>query len=228
MSRFLISAIAGLALVGCGQNPHEIETRGAQRDQAPTLSVTTELVDPAGLDSVELEGELEEPALAELEVVQEGELEAPETFEIQVRSGESLVMLAGWAELTVEDLLEVNAIDPAAGLRVGQAIAIPLPEEMAPGFEDSRQAWQTARLDRYMARRGGLVGLDTYVVRTGDVAWKLADANDLPMWVFTAFNREADLDRLRIGDRLTLPVLGDSVDIVSDQGAAEVDEPTER
>ena len=77
-------------------------------------------------------------------------------------------------------------------------------------MQDSRDAFEDARLDRYLARRGELVGVTTHTVGTGETAWQIAkDHGALPLWVLASFNRGQDLDRLRIGQEINLPMLGD-------------------
>jgi LysM repeat protein len=68
------------------------------------------------------------------------------------------------------------------------------------------------RVEGYLASRGGSVGTDFVKVRTGDSAWKIAQDNQgIPVWVLEAYNPSVDLDALRPGQELMVPVLADVV-----------------
>lgn len=213
MSRTLLLSVLTLtALTAC-------ETTTSD----PDTYVTTELTQAVELEEVAVEDSglaevVQEAPVVELVTVTESvDVEPVESFAIEVSANENLSLLAEWAGVTVEEVVAVNEIHPADALVVGQVLNIPLPEVQASSFNGQREAWATARLDRYLDGRGGLVGVSDYTVRTGDVAWRLArDEAGVPMWVLAAFNRGADLDRLRIGDTLRVPVLSDDVGSVSD------------
>ena len=46
-------------------------------------------------------------------------------------------------------------------------------------------------------------------------------AEDVPLWVVAAFNRTVELDHIRIGDTLYLPVVGDDVHTLTEEGVQE-------
>ncbi|MCP4805390.1 MAG: LysM peptidoglycan-binding domain-containing protein [Proteobacteria bacterium] len=182
-----------------------------------------EASEPAELEAIEITPS-DQMASIDLEVLLDTdapELEAtdappaPETFAVQVRSGENLVLIAGWGDVSVEDLVATNdGLDPADPVFPGQEIQLLGGEEESIAYTASRQAFVDAKLERYMNRRGGLVGVDEHRVETGDTAWGLAsEVAEVPMWVLAEFNNNGDLDRLRIGDRVMLPVLGDTIEL---------------
>ena len=186
----------------------------SDESSADTLALSGEI---AALDSLEMiaaSGIETTPAFEpEFEVSEIAESEPLETpvFLATVRSGENLVLISQWADVSVEDVLAVNpGLDPAAGLQVGQTLA--LPGETDDDYVAMRQVWSDARLTRYLDKRGGLAGTVDHRVRTGDTAWGLAKSEaDVPMWVLAAFNEGDDLERLNIGDTVVLPVLADQV-----------------
>lgn len=211
-----------------------------------TACTTDEIEEPEAVAAAEVEapGPAEEAAWEVEEDVAEVASAAPspapvgpelpvaegssvETFEVEVRPGENLVLLAGWADVSVEDLTEVNGLDARDLLVVGQAVKIPVVDAgSAEAFSIAREAATDLRLDRYVARRGGLVGTETHIVRTGETAWGIAhDRAGVPTWVLARFNPEVDLERLGIGDTLAVPVLADTVAEVSEEDLPEaVDE----
>ena len=135
------------------------------------------------------------------------------TIAVSVRAGENLVFFAQWADISVDDIIDSNDIDPLATLQPGDEVAIPVADaEGAVAFDQAREVFAADRLDRYLTGRGGLLGVTPYAVHTGETAWEIArDQAGIPTWVLSEFNRGVDLNRLRIGERLQLPVLGDTV-----------------
>ncbi len=209
-----------LALTACDTEPSYATHTGP--------AATADASDPT-LPRIELAPEtitasppaaLEELAALSETTPEEGvtsELNEQASFEVEVDYGETLVQLASWAWVTVEDIVAVNDFEAGDTLRVGQKVVIPVEEGEREMFEGARSTWHTARLDRYLDKRGGLVGVVDYTVRTGDVAWTLAtEEAAAPLWVLAAFNRDADLNRLRIGEELRIPILGDTLEVVSD------------
>ena len=223
MTRSITLLALSLLAVGCGDEaPERPDTMSLSAD---TLVLSEE--EPEGIAGTEDFGVVEvSSVLGEEDAgppTPEATSEIPDiaSVEITVISGENLVMLAEWADCSVEELAAVNGIDPRDPLIAGQGLKIPAVDEGAfMAFEAARNGATDRRLERYLSRRGGLVGVDEHSVRTGETAWEIAhDQAGIPTWVLAAFNRGEDLDRLSIGDRLRVPVLGDTV-----ADAATVDE----
>ena len=106
------------------------------------------------------------------------------------------------------------------GLRIaaGDRILVPVDRVDADTLQARRDEDLGRRLDRYLRGRGGIAGVATHRVRTGETGWSIArDVVDVPLWVLAAYNAEQDLDHLRIGDSLQVPVLIDTV--ADDDGA---------
>jgi hypothetical protein len=212
----MTSLLALLALTACDRTSTEtIEapgTRALTHVEGPEVSLEE-------LDVVEVV-EQEVTALVALDV------EPAETYEgpiqlVSMENNENLVLLAEWAGVSVEDVLDANPdLDPMATLHPGQAIALPIGQGELNRFESERNAWGQDRLDRYLDRHGGLAGVQEQRVRTGDTAWSLAtDQADVPMWVFAAFNDGVDLNALQIGQVVRVPVLVDSVELALEEEA---------
>ena len=140
-------------------------------------------------------------------------VELPRHVDVEVRSGENLVLLARWAGTSVEAVAELNGLDISDPLYPGQSLLLPTVDEVADeGLLGSREAFAEARLERYLERRGGLMAVEEHRVRTGETAWAIArDQHGIPTWVLEAYNPEADLEHISIGERLVVPVLSDTV-----------------
>jgi len=212
------AALVLLTLAGCG-GPVPDATLAQEADPL-TLSHQTLPSAEGTLPSTELplgafSEESPELMVAEgpgLPVVPDRVPTEPEGVLITIRTGENLVGIASVAGLSVEDLVEANGIDARHALRPGQELRIPLDDDLAHAFAEARDFARADRLDRYMAGRGGLVGVESHAVRTGETAWGIArEQAGVPVWVLTAFNPDTGLDSLGIGQRVKVPVFADSV-----------------
>lgn len=129
-----------------------------------------------------------------------------------LRRGETLAHFARWSELPVEDIAEWSELDLSGQYAVGTEVFLPLTGESLSIVERARTAHRDVRVDGYLAMRGGSVGNTFYSVRTGDTVWGIAQENQaIPVWLVEAYNPSVNLDTVRPGDELMLPVLSDTV-----------------
>ena len=102
-----------------------------------------------------------------------------------------------------------------------------LDEAQVEIFRSARAVGTQDRLDAYLSSRGGLVDIDEHVVRTDESAWGIAQAqNGLPLWVLSSFNEDLDLDYIGIGQRLSVPVLGDTLASLEEEEVDSIDMET--
>lgn len=172
----------------------------AEVDLASVASMVAQSVEADGFEAA---GDAAAPPALPLE----------RTLAIEVRTGENLVLLARWADSSVEALAEINGLDPTENLFPGQSMLIPSVDAMSDELiVRTRNDAAQAKLDRYLERRGGLMAVEEHRVRTGETAWGIArDQLGIPTWVLAAYNPESDLESLSIGERLSVPVLADTV-----------------
>lgn len=161
---------------------------------------------------------LSEPVLDEfggLEAEVEAPFEAhpaPATGSYELRRGESIAHFARWAELPVETVAETSGLDLLEALPVGTEILVPADTELQSRIEVRRTAHHHRRAEGYLESRGGNLGTEFYTVQTGDTAWSIASNEvGVPVWLIETFNPAVDLDRLRPGQDLMVPIVADTV-----------------
>lgn len=138
--------------------------------------------------------------------------EVPEGSTWTVRRGETLAHYARWSELPVEVVAEASGVGLDEALAVGAEVRVPGDASMRARVETARDAHHRRRAQGYLASRGGAQGTDFYQVRTGDTAWSVArDEIGVPVWLLEVYNPTVDLDALRPGQQLMVPVIDDSV-----------------
>ncbi|MEQ1506381.1 MAG: LysM peptidoglycan-binding domain-containing protein [Myxococcota bacterium] len=131
----------------------------------------------------------------------------------ELRRGETLAHFARWSGLPVEAIADASGLPLDTPLPVGTIVRIPLDEDRRARVETNRDAHHVARADGWLASHGGEVGTAFYRVRTGDTAWTIAKGHGgLPVWVIETWNPAVDLEDLRPGQELMLPVLADAVE----------------
>ena len=184
----------------------------------PVRPTAVELTDTTLVETVAPELHVAE-SVPEAPLAIASEPEAP-TVSITVRSGESLVLLADFANVRAEDIADLNGIGVKDAIVPGQTLRVLAVDEA--DFTARRDTWLAGKVERYLSRRGGVVGLADRRVGTGDTAWSIArEQGRVPMWIVEYYNPDTDLDRLGIGDQLTLPVFADTVADATIDGLVE-------
>lgn len=218
MSRTWMIPFIAIPLVACNPKP------GLERPAAAPIPTVSEISDPTPHPS---------PEPTHLELAAEGELAAagpeedparerpgapepaaPGSFATYtLRRGESMAHFARWARLPVEAIADTSDLPLDQPLAVGTEIRLPADHVLRAQIETARDAHHRRRAEGYLDSRGGMIATDFYVVRTGDTAWSIARAHGaLPVWLLETLNPSLDLEALRPGQSLMLPVVADSID----------------
>ena len=140
-------------------------------------------------------------------------IEIPAAYPVvKLRRGETLAHFARWSGLTVESIADASLVDLEGDYPVGLEITLPVTSEEMANIADRREKHRVTRVDGYLASRGGSVKSDFYTVQSGDNAWVVArKKHGIPVWVLESFNPSIDLDKLRPGQPLMVPVIADTV-----------------
>lgn len=170
-------------------------------------------VTPTDIHEVMIDAVIDaELAVVDAEVAEQTAEALPPGRWFELRRGETLAHFARWSELPVEDVALWSGLNLDGSYAVGTQVFLPVTGEALSQVELSRASHREVRVDGYLSLRGGSVGNDFYQVRTGDTAWGIAKNNqDIPVWLLEAYNPSVDLELLRPGDELMVPVLADVV-----------------
>jgi nucleoid-associated protein YgaU len=130
----------------------------------------------------------------------------------QLRRGETLAHFARWAEIPVEEVAERSGLSLTGPHDVGTRVSLTLTLEERAEVERRREAHRVRRVEGYVGSRGGSEGIGFHTVRSGETAWSIArDHQRIPVWLLEAYNPSVDLDGLRPGQELRVPLLGSTV-----------------
>lgn len=135
----------------------------------------------------------------------------PPTTTWELRRGETLAHFARWSGLPVEEVAAQSHLPLDGTYAVGTEVALAVDPEVRSTIETKRDAHHRARVTAYLSSRNSSA-TTFYSVRTGDSAWTIARRDHgMPVWLLESLNPSADLDRLRPGQDLMVPVFQDIV-----------------
>ena len=207
MYRSILITFAVLGLTACGPSaePASVDAEPLLMTRAETLISDTdsEVAEPI------IESAPEIALLSEEEP--EATVDPQPTAIFRLRRGETLAHFARWSGIPVEDIAESSALDLDGAYAVGTEVVLPVGEEGRALVQTRRDTHHRVRAENYLASRGAS-GTEFYAVKTGDSAWTIArDRHGMPVWLLESLNPSADLDRLRPGASLLVPVFNDIV-----------------
>ena len=114
-----------------------------------------------------------------------------------VEYGDWLQSIADEHNIPLQELLSYNDLAPDSLIHPGDSLLIPVPDYLVPALDPS-EAWG--------------VLTDTYTVRLGDYASRIAERYGISLSDLRQLNEGANLNLIRIGQRLTVPWTGPSPD----------------
>jgi hypothetical protein len=206
----LLLALA-VALAACGRSKPPVDNTDLQTAASIASAVPDKarVVEPVDLDVLEFAAL--DPQSDDTEAVPETS-EEPVYADFELRHGESLYHFAKWARLPVETVAEASGLDLSGDYAVGTTVRLPIEGEALSHVIGVREAHHVMRAEGYLASRGGSVGAEFVTVRTGENAWKIAhDQQGIPIWLLQTYNPSVDLELLRPGQQLMVPVIADIV-----------------
>jgi LysM repeat protein len=214
------SIIITLGLMACAG---EVETPQVALLETDTPTLEVEVMESATAPDVEVIASTEEAEiLEEIWSVYTEETPLKEEvattdnllvmFEFDLRRGETLAHFARWSGLTVETIADSSNLSLNGTYPVGTRITLPLLADEVGQIETNRDEHHIKRVEGYLASRGGSSGSEFYQVRSGDNAWVIARSRyGIPVWLLEAYNPSTDLDSIRPGQELMIPVIDDVV-----------------
>lgn len=212
---FLIAASACLVACSTPEGPDTLELgRSVSQSAQPPDNTEPDEVgseDQTETNDASLADSAAEPAALELEPTESDAPSVP-LVAYELRHGESLDHFARWSGLPVEDIAAASDLSLNGAYMAGTRVKMPLGEDARSALEKSRDAHHIRRAEGYLNSRGGSVGTEFITVRTGDTAWSLArEQQGIPIWLLETYNPSTNLDALRPGQQLMVPVVADIV-----------------
>jgi membrane-bound lytic murein transglycosylase D len=126
---------------------------------------------------------------------------------IVVHPEETLGHYAEWLEVPTQRLRQLNGLAYQKPLSIGRRVRLDFSRVDRTGFEGRRiahhRSLQTAFFDAF-----SVSGTDEHVLRRGETLWKLSRGRyEVPVWLIQQYNPEIDVNALRPGMRIRIPVV---------------------
>jgi membrane-bound lytic murein transglycosylase D len=126
---------------------------------------------------------------------------------IEVQPLETLGHYADWLGIRTQRLRDINGFAFRTPVEVGKRIKLDLSTVDAQAFENLRVAYHQAQQDSFF-RQHIITGVTEHVIRSGESIWILALREyDVPVWLFRQYNPAVDMENVRPGTRINMPIL---------------------
>ena len=126
---------------------------------------------------------------------------------IKILPNESLDLLAGWLKISVTELRTLNNFSKNRILQPDENFKINLKKVSAKQFEEKRFDFHLeTEEDFFNAYK--IIGVTSYKVNKGDTIWEISRKKfDIPLWLLKKYNSDLDFSKLRLSQRLTIPIV---------------------
>jgi membrane-bound lytic murein transglycosylase D len=130
------------------------------------------------------------------------------TRTVRVEPEETLGHFAEWLEVPTQRLRNLNGLRYGESLRIGQRIKLTFAKVPPEVFERRRNEYHRGIQEDFFANFR-IEGVQTHTVRRGETIWVLCNRiYEVPYWLVKKYNPERDLQRLKPGDQLLIPLVG--------------------
>ena len=128
---------------------------------------------------------------------------------IEVQPLETLGHYGDWLEIKTQRLRDLNGLAFRTPVAVGQRIRLDLGTVDAKAFEERRIAYHRTQQDGFF-RQHVISGAKEHTIQRGESIWIIALRQyDVPLWLFRQYNPTLDLQNVRPGTRVQIPILTD-------------------
>jgi len=125
---------------------------------------------------------------------------------IQVQPGETLKMLAGWANLTTTALRRINNMSEET-VHPDRSLVLRF-DKVSPGEFQKKRASFHQSTERHYFSTYSVVGIKNYTVAAEDTIWDICHTKfTIPIWLLQKYNASKDLTQLRSSMELVIPIV---------------------
>jgi len=137
---------------------------------------------------------------------------AENAFSITVSVDETLGHYADWLGISSQDIREINDLNRRS-IRINQRLLLPLADaRWLETFQEKRRAFHLS-LEEAFYRQYLVIDVRQIKIRYGENPWSLCnDEGNVPLWLFTKFNRHLDMGNIKVHTLVWLPVVRERTD----------------
>jgi membrane-bound lytic murein transglycosylase D len=124
-----------------------------------------------------------------------------------VQPDETLGHFADWLEIRAQRLRDLNRLRPNRALRMGQRLRLDFSRVSEDAFVERRIEYHKGIEEDFFGTYR-VAGTVVHHLRRGESPWQLAhQVYGVPVWLIYRYNPDLDLDKLRPGAELRIPVV---------------------
>ena len=124
---------------------------------------------------------------------------------VVVQAEETLGHFSDWTGIDSQTLRTLNKLHKNAQVTLGRKIKLDFSKVSAAQFTETRRDYHRHLQEAFFAAHR-IAGTENYTVKRGDSLWIIARQHgDLPLWLVTQYNPDADFNDMRLGAAITLP-----------------------
>jgi membrane-bound lytic murein transglycosylase D len=129
------------------------------------------------------------------------------TAKIRVSVDETIGHYADWLGVPTYRIRALNRLGPRSEIRIGGPLAIPGDAEGLARFVKARLEYHMA-LEEDFYTRYRVTDVRPRIIKRGEALWSMCnDQDQIPLWLFAKYNKNADLSTLMPGMRVGIPVI---------------------
>ncbi len=147
---------------------------------------------------------------------------AGDVAKIEVSVDETIGHYADWLGIPTYRIRRLNRLGARSEIRIGGTVSIPVAPDQLDRFVKARLEYHMA-LEEDFYTRYKVADVQARVVKRGETLWNICNDDDqIPLWLFAKYNKNADLSKLMPGTRVWIPVVEEKTerDIALENGQA--------
>jgi membrane-bound lytic murein transglycosylase D len=126
---------------------------------------------------------------------------------IVAQASETLAQLANWLGLRTWELESLNDLTIRDKLAIGETLQLNFRKVSIRDFDKTRRNYH-AQLQRAFFEDYEINGAEEYEVTRGDNIQRIAELQfSVPLWLIRQYNPNLDLTRVRVGQKITVPIV---------------------
>jgi membrane-bound lytic murein transglycosylase D len=129
------------------------------------------------------------------------------TARIKVSVDETIGHYADWLGIPTSVIRQRNRLGARSEIRIGGPLQIPAGQDLLARFVKARLEYHMA-LEEDFYGRYKVADVKAKIIRRGETLWSIcSDTDQIPLWLFAKYNKDADLGTLMPGMRVWIPVI---------------------
>ncbi len=125
---------------------------------------------------------------------------------VRVRFDETVSHFADWAGVSARKIRKLNHLSRRRHLHLGMKLKVPT-KNASPTLFHARRNQHHQKVEDAYFKKYNVESVRYVKLVTGDTIWEMCDKHNIPLWLFRKYNAELDINSLKLGTTIALPVI---------------------